>query len=313
MKNQYINRLQEGDRVHDYFLAVRKDLRSRQDGAKFLGLAFKDKTGEIGGVAWNNAAELAKLFKQGDVVSVRGTVGSYQGKLQLRVEQITPLCETDYCADDLERTQDNTEDVIGTFTEILGSVGNPHCRALIESFLSDPVFWDQFTRASAGKKWHHEYAGGLVHHCYEMARLAQTMCSLFSDLDYDVLVTSVFLHDIGKLQEMNHAMMVEYTNAGKLLGHLQLGCDMVQRKMAAIPDFPERLRLEILHCILSHHGELVNGSPVTPRTLEAIVLHHIDNLDAQAAAFSRIIRETRERGQEWSDYLPLIDRVIWAK
>ena len=88
---------------------------------------------------------------------------------------------------------------------------------------------------------------------------------------------------------------------------------MVRRKMDAIPDFPEKLRLELLHCILSHHGELQNGSPVTPKTIEAIVLHHIDNLDAQTAAFSRIIQETKGRGQEWSEYLTLIDRVIWAK
>ena len=146
-----------------------------------------------------------------------------------------------------------------------------------------------------------------------MARLAETTCELYPEIDRDLLLAGVLLHDIGKISEMSHELFVDYTNAGKLLGHLQIGADMAQEKMSAIDGFPEELRLQLLHFILSHHGELENGSPVLPKTIEAIVLHHIDNLDAQAAAFSRVIRETREKGQEWSDYLPLISRVIWTK
>jgi len=132
-------------------------------------------------------------------------------------------------------------------------------------------------------------------------------------VDRDILLCGIFLHDIGKLDEMSHDLFVDYTTPGKLLGHLHIGCRMAEEKMAEAGDFPEALRMRLLHCILSHHGELVNGSPVTPRTLEAVVLHHLDNLDAQTTAFARIIRETREKGQEWSEYIPLIDRVIWAK
>lgn len=313
MKNQYVNALQDGDYVSDYFVAVRKDLRPKQNGGKFLGMVFKDKTGEIGGVLWNNAAEIARLFEVGDVVNVRGKVSTYQNRLQIQVDQVLPLRETDYSIEDLVSSAQNTRDDWKSLKTILETIQNPWLQQLLQRFLGDADFINNFTAAAAAKKWHHEYRGGLVRHCLEMSRLAQTMCELYPDLDRDLLLMGVLLHDVGKLAEMSNDLFVDYTTAGKLLGHLQIGCEMVQEKVKTIDGFPEKLRLQILHCIVSHHGELQNGSPVVPKTLEAIVLHHIDNLDAQAAAFTRIIDEARANGQEWSDFLPLIDRVIWTK
>ncbi|MBI2431314.1 MAG: HD domain-containing protein [Candidatus Hydrogenedentes bacterium] len=313
MKNQFVSSLQEGDFVNDYFVAVRKDLRFRQTGGPFLGMVFKDRTGDMGGIMWNNAADVAKLFELGDVVNVRGRVSTYQNRLQIQVEQVLPLRETEYRLEDLILTASDPKEDLARLRALLDTVKNTWLQQLLQLFWQDTAFMQQFIAAVAAKKWHHEYRGGLARHCYEMARLAETMCELYPELDRDVLLTSVFLHDLGKLQEMTHDLAVDYTNEGKLLGHLQIGCDLAQVKMCQIPNFPNNLRLELLHCILSHHGELLNGSPVVPKTLEAIVLHHIDNLDAQAAAFSRIIRETREKKQEWSEFLPLIDRVIWTK
>lgn len=313
MKNQYVRNLQEGDFINDYFIAVRKDLRDRQTGGKFLGMVFKDRTGEIGGILWNNAVEVAKLFDVGDVVNVRGRVNTYQNRLQVQIEQVLPLREGDFNTEDLVFTPENTQQDVKQFRAIMDSVQNPWLRKLLDRFWTDATFLNNFCTAAAAKKWHHEYRGGLIRHCYEMARLAETMCELYPEIDRDMLLTAIFLHDAGKLYEMSHELYVDYTDAGKLIGHLQIGCDMVQDRIREIENFPEKLRLQLLHCILSHHGELQNGSPMVPKTIEAIVLHHIDNLDAQTAAFSRIIQETREKGQEWSEYLPLIDRVVWTK
>lgn len=312
MKKQYISMLQEGERVNDYFLATRKDLRSKSNGEKFLGSSLKDKTGEIGAVMWSKAVEAAATFLVGDVVLVRGVVGSHQGRLQIRMEQIMPLREEDYCMDDLLYAPENMGAVQEAFGKILDSITDPHCNALVNSFWKDESFRNRFQKAAAGKKWHHEFQGGLLHHCYEMSCLAETMSRILPELKRDLLITVVFLHDIGKLKEMDHGAAVDYTTEGKLLGHIYMGCEMVQQKMSALPGFPERLKMEILHCILAHHGALESGSPVTPRSLEALVLHHIDDLNAQSAAFARIIRETRGKAQEWSDYLPIIERAIWA-
>lgn len=313
MKNQFVNKLQDGDYVNDYFVATRKDLRPKQSGGKFLGMVFQDRTGDIGGVMWTNAMEVARLFEVGDAVNVRGKVSTYQGRLQIQVEQVLPLRSEDFSVEDLVSTSGNANDDWAKLKGILEDITDPWLSKLNTLFFEDTEFIARLSQAAAGKKWHHEYRGGLVRHCYEMARIALTMCELYPEIDKDMLLTGVFLHDIGKLEEMTHGLAVDYTNAGKLIGHLQLGADIAQEKMRQIPNFPEKHRIQLLHMILSHHGEFVNGAPVLPKTLEGIVLHHIDNLDAQAAAVTRIVRETRDKQQEWSDFLPLIDRVIWTK
>lgn len=313
MKRQFVDTLQEGDVVNDYFVATRKDLREQQKGGKFLGMVFKDRSGEIGGILWNNAASVAKLFEVGDVVNVRGTIVSYQDRLQVRVDQVLPMRKEEYSATDLVYEPEDTGKVADKFRAILGGIQNEWLKRLVDSILDDAVLMKRFTEAAAGKKWHHAYRGGLVQHCYEMAKLALTVGELFPNLDKDVLLTGILVHDIGKLDEMTQDLFVDYTTVGKLLGHLTIGADLVQRRIDAIPDFPESLRIQVLHCVLSHHGTLENGSPVLPKTLEALVLYHLDNLDAQADAFTRIAQETRDKGQAWSEFIPLIDRQVWTK
>ena len=267
MKRQYVNALQEGDHVNDYFVASRKDLRVKQDGGKFLGMVFKDRTGEIGGVMWNSAADTAKLFEPGDVVTVRGLVSAYQGRLQVRVDTVLPMRPGEFSMEDLVNTPGNIKESLEGLMALLDTVENPFLAKLLAAFRGDAELMGQFASAAAAKKWHHEYAGGLARHCYEMARLAVTLCEIFPELDRDVLLCAIFLHDIGKLDEMSHELFVDYTTPGKLLGHLHIGCEMTQARIAGIEGFPDKLRMQLLHCILSHHGELVNGSPVTPRTL----------------------------------------------
>lgn len=313
MKTHFVNTLQEGDLISDVFIATRNDLRTKQDGGKFLGMVFKDRTGEIGGIMWNNAAEVSRQFAVGDVVSVKAKVNSYQGRLQLQVEQVLPLKDGEFDVADLVFTPESTADDLGGLRAVLDTVENKWIKQLLDAFWSDAEFVARFSSAAAAKRWHHEYRGGLARHTFEMCRIGETMCELYPELDRDVLMAGIFLHDIGKLDEMSHDLVVDYTTPGRLLGHVQMGADLAAEKIRGIEGFPENLRLQILHCILSHHGELQFGSPIVPKTLEAIVLHHIDNLDAQAAAYARISRETREKNQNWSDYMPLIERMIWTK
>lgn len=313
MKKQFVNLLEEGDVVNDYYLAVRKDLRDTQSGGKFLGMVFRDKTGEIGAVLWNNAETIASHFDLGDVVNVRGTVNSYQNRLQVRVDQVLPLKQNEYDPDDLVYTPEDSKHASEEFIKQLKTVENPWLRKLVDAFIEDTAFMEGFSLAAAGKKWHHAFPGGLMRHCYEMGRIAQTVCELFPQIDRDLLLAGVLLHDIGKLHELSQGIYVDYTTEGKLVGHLQIGCNMANRKMDAIEGFPENLRMEIQHLILSHHSELDLGSPVVPKTLEAIALAHIDNLDAQTDAFRRVIEETTGKRQEWSEYIALISRQIWTK
>lgn len=313
MKRQFVETLQEGDRINDYFIAIRKDLRDQRNGGKFLGMVFKDKSGEIGGILWNDAASVSKLFELGDVVNVKGSVTSYQGRLQIRVDQVLPLRDGEYDLSDLSYVPEALDQTVAEFVAILRTVKNEWLAKLVDSFLSDEGFMKDFAEAAAGKKWHHAYTGGLAQHCLELARLGEALCEVFPQVDRDMLLTGVLVHDVGKIAEMSHGIYVDYTTPGKLLGHLVIGADMVQERIRAIEGFPETLRLQVLHCILSHHGELVNGSPVVPKTVEAMALHHLDNLGAQLDAFSRIVDEAKVRGQDWSEYIGLIERPIWTK
>lgn len=313
MKTQFVETLQEGDVVNEHFVAVHKDLRSQPNGGKFLGMVFKDRTGEIGGILWHNAVAIAQMFSVGDVVNVRGTVSTYQDHLQVRVEQVLPLKAGEYDLADLVWAPTDAEEYAAKLRAVLQTVENEWLRKLIDAFCTDEEFMARFTKAAAGKKWHHAYPGGLIRHCYEVARIAERVCELFPNLDRDVLLTAVFLHDVGKVEEMRHDLMVDYTTPGKLLGHLALGAEMIRQRMDGIQGFPESLRLELLHCVLAHHGELANGSPVLPKTLEAVVLYHCDNLDAQADAVTRVVDEAGRAHREWSEYIPLIQRQIWTK
>ncbi|MFP4499658.1 MAG: 3'-5' exoribonuclease YhaM family protein [Candidatus Hydrogenedentota bacterium] len=313
MKSQYVNTLQEGDAVNDYFVVARKDLRPTQRGSTFLGMVFKDRTGDIGGVLWKNADSVARLFELGDVVNVRGKVQTYQGNLQVQVQEVCTLKTGEYDRTDLVFTPESAKQDIAKLRTVLDGAENTWLKQLNTAFLDDPVFLAEFENAAAAKRWHHAYSGGLVRHCVEMMRIAETVAELFPELDRDLLMTAIFLHDVGKLTEMTQSLFIDYTTPGKLIGHIQIGVDMVHERIRQIPGFPEPLRLQLIHCILSHHGEYANGAPVLPKTIEAIMLHHIDNLDAQASAFNRIIAEARERGQTWSDYMPLIQRVVYTK
>ena len=313
MKQQFVNTLQEGDVVNDNFVAVRKDLRDQQRGGKFLGMVFKDKTGEIGGILWSNAEAIAKLFEPGDVVNVRGSVATYQERLQIRVDQVAPLRESDYDPVDYVFTPENADEAWTAFCVLMSGIQNEFLRRLIDGFIADEAFATKFRRAAAGKKWHHAYRGGLLKHCIEMAEMVNGVCSVYPTLDRDLMLAAVFVHDIGKIEELSDDLFIEYTTIGKLLGHLNLGAVMVEKAIAAVPDFPEDLRLHLLHCVLSHHGTLENGSPVVPKTPEAFAFHQIDNLGAQMDAMLRIVEETKDKRGSWSDYIPLIDRQLWTK
>lgn len=313
MKKQFVNVLQEGDVVNDYYVAVRKDLRNTQSGGKFLGMVFRDRTGEIGGVMWNNAETVANRFELGDVVNVRGTVNSYQNRLQVRVDQVLPLKDNEYDPADLMFVPDSAGEGVRNLIAALQTVENTWLKQLLDAFVNDAAFMEKFSNAAAGKKWHHAYPGGLAQHCYEMAQIAETMCGLFPAINRDLLLTGIFVHDIGKTVELSQGIYIDYTTPGKLVGHLSLGLEMANEKMRGIADFPEDLRTQVQHLILSHHATQDQGSPVVPKTLEAIVLALIDDLDAQTDAFNRVIEETRDKKQNWSEYIAMIQRQIWAR
>src|SRR5919109_1284264 len=188
-------------------------------------------------------------------------------------------------------------------------VENPHLRALADCFLLDEEFTQAFCRAPAGVRNHHAYLGGLLEHVVTLLDAAERILPLYPELDRDLLLAGVFLHDVGKVRELSYQKVFAYSDEGQLIGHLVIGVEMLNEKAARVPDltgepFPTELLLRLKHMILSHHGALEFGSPKLPMTPEAIALHHLDNLDAKVHTFVRDIEEDKGANTAWTPFSP---------
>ncbi len=188
---------------------------------------------------------------------------------------------------------------------------NPFLKELMLSFLDDPEFMRLFTAAPAAKNYHHPYIGGLLEHTVSTVRICRLLHELYPELDRDLLVAAAMLHDIGKIHELSYERAIDYTDEGRFLGHLLLSDQILRERIAQVPDFPPELALRLRHAVLSHHGELEWGSPKRPKTLEAIVLHHVDNLDAKVNSFREIAERHLESDSDWTDMKNLFNRPLY--
>jgi 3'-5' exoribonuclease len=311
MKKQWINELAAPGTVSGQFAVAAKTLRDFARG-RFLSMTLADRTGSIAAVLWDDAESIDRSLKPGDIVKIDGSVQEYRDSLQVKIERIGFVDKGTVDLGDYRESLENAEAVEGRLTAVLATIANPHLRKLVDLFLEDAEFMARFRTAAAAKKWHHGFFGGLLLHTTELVELAAAVTPLFPKADRDLVVTGAFLHDIGKIHELEGELAVDYSTAGRLIGHIVIGNQMALDRIRRIEGFPAGLALHLQHLVLSHQGELAFASPVVPKSLEAILLHHMDDLNAQANAFMRIIGDTRKREAEWSDYQNIIERQIWA-
>jgi 3'-5' exoribonuclease len=158
---------------------------------------------------------------------------------------------------------------------------DPHLQALLQAFLSDPEIAAALRQAPAAKGMHHAWIGGLLEHVLSLLGICDLAARHYPTVNRDLLLTGVILHDIGKLRELCWGTSFDYTLEGQLLGHITIGLGMIEKKIAALPDFPPAKRILVEHLVLSHHGKYEFGSPKLPMTPEAILLHYLDDLDAK--------------------------------
>jgi 3'-5' exoribonuclease len=177
---------------------------------------------------------------------------------------------------------------------IVGQMANPHLKALLESMLDDEDIARRYRLAPAAKQIHHAFLGGLIEHVLSLCKLARLTAGHYPNVDYDLLLTGVVLHDIGKIYELNYERGFSYSNEGQLLGHIHIGIRMMGEKLRGIPDFPPRLRILVEHMILSHHGELEYGSPKVPLFPEALLLHYLDDMDSKMECMRALIENDRQ-------------------
>jgi 3'-5' exoribonuclease len=274
--------LSVGDDVHEVFRVERVERRMGKKGA-FLRVSLVDRTGGLTAMVWDEVETLVAALVEGEYARVRGAVETWNGELQLKVVEAERWNESVDLADFLPRGPVPGESSMAGIRELAASIRDPWISRLLLSFLDDEALVRAFAAAPAAKVNHHAYVGGLAEHTLSVMRLCAAAADHYGDLDGDLLIAGAFLHDVGKTAEIAIEPGFPYTEEGTLLGHIPLGYAMVRERIAGIPGFPREMATDLGHLVLSHQGELEWGSPVQPRTAEALVLHFLDNLDSKVA------------------------------
>jgi len=274
--------LSVGDVVEELFCVERVERRTGRGGA-FLRVSLVDRTGSVTAMVWDDVETILAALIEGGYARVRGDVETFRGDLQLRVAGAERWNEGVDPADFLRRGPVPGEVSLAGIRELAASIADPWISRLLRSFLGDVELAAAFAAAPAAKVNHHAYVGGLAEHTLSVMRLCTAAADHYGDLDRDLLIAGAFLHDIGKTVEIAVEPGFPYTEEGTLLGHIPIGHAMVRERIARIDGFPRGIAVDLGHLVLSHQGELEWGSPVQPRTAEALVLHFVDNLDSKVA------------------------------
>ncbi len=316
---QWIGELGESDRVDEVYLVWRKNKLMARNGRAYLALQVGDRTGRMEARAWERADQLDERLSVNGLIRVRGQVVRYQDHLQLKVDDLLPVPDgpqdgqMDKMADFLPSSSRSIEKMWAELLSLVEGLSDPHLKGLLMDFLGDEELTQRFRSAPAAKTIHHAWRGGLLEHTLSVCGLADAMCRHYQGvlpglLDRDMVLAGAILHDMGKMWEMDPTTF-EYTDEGRLLGHMSLMLVQLDRKIRARNDFPKALALHLEHLLLSHHGELEFGSPKRPKTPEAWVLHYADILDGRMMWMSSLF-EDMEPGQ-WSSFQRLYDRYFW--
>jgi 3'-5' exoribonuclease len=304
--------IKTGDKISEVFLAAEKNLAYSQKGAPYLNLRLRDRTGELDGKVWENALAWDKVFKKGDLIRIQARALSFKNAIQLSIIELRKVEDGEVeLADYFPVARGDLDQMFAGILDFVRQVKTPCLAALLQAFFGDEAIAALFRRAPAAKGFHHVYIGGLLEHTLSVVRLLEKAAGHYAGINRDLLLAGGLLHDIGKIYEFSYERIVEYSDPGRLIGHIVMGVEMVDRKIAAIPDFPEQTAMELRHLILSHHGVLEYGSPKRPKTLEALIVHYMDDMDAKVNAFQETIREARAEESDWTPYHRLFDRYIY--
>ncbi len=308
-KNKFVSQITAGEAIQDLFLLAEKNLAQKRDGNSFLTITLADRTGQIRGVVWDHLEKAAA--KVGDFVQVQAAANEYRGTLQLVVKSLTtvPVLEVNP-ADFLPVTSRDVEQMFTRLRSLTDSIASPFLKALMNAFWGDVEFVRLFKRAPAAKKMHHAYLGGLLEHTLSMALLVDKIASHYSGVDRDLLLVGAVLHDVGKLREFTYDHVIDYTDEGRLLSHIVIGVEMVDAKARTIEGFPPGLIAMVKHMIVSHHGVREFGSPEPPKTIEAVLLNHIDEIDARVNAI-REFMATEDPEATWTSFHRLMERQFF--
>jgi len=314
-KGILIKEISEGATIEGLFLVKSMSRAETRTGTPYLMLTVMDASGEMAGRVWEDADRWFPACPAGGIVRLTGQAQSFKGTLQLKINGLASIpTEQVDLALFLPATPGDINAMAAELRRLAKSVDNPFLRELLSAFFQNKKFFDKFKKAPAAKGMHHAYIGGLLEHTLAVARLVDVICPLYPTVDRSLLMTGAMLHDIGKVEEFSFATPpFDYSNAGRLMGHLVLGVEMVQQRIDSVLHFPADLAMRLKHLILSHHGRQEFGSPTVPMMLEAFVLNFLDDLDSKVNYINRLSDQAQAEGYQWTDYQRPMERFLFVQ
>lgn len=314
MKSPYVSELTPNTDVSAVFLVEYKEVRQKRSGEPYLILTLCDKTGDLEAKMWDNAAAVADAFERNDFIRVRGQVQIFQNKPQFTIHRLQRIADHEVeIADFLPSSKRDGHEMFTELHGVVASLSNQYLKALLAAFFVDKEIAKAYRTAPAAKSVHHAYIGGLIEHVLSMCKLARMTAAHYEDIDVDLLLTGVILHDIGKIYELSYERTFGYSTEGQLLGHIQIAMRMLGEKIRAVTGFPPKLRMLLEHMILSHHGALEFGSPRVPLFPEAMLLHQLDNMDAKMNTLKTAVDGCSRVEGEWTGYVNSLERSLLKK
>ena len=302
---------QENKVITSTFVVVSKQIKPKKSGEPYIALTLGDRTGQLEAKMWDNVDDVLDAFEQDDFLKVKGLINKYKNRFQLTIHKLRRLAdaEIDY-SDYLPKTTKNIDALWQELVDFVATFQNPHLKALLQAFVSDPQIAYAYRNAPAAKTLHHAYIGGLLDHVVSLIRSCDLICRNYPNVNRDLVLAGAFLHDIGKIDELTFSRSFSYTTRGQLLGHMVIELEMLQAKLALVPEFPVELKTLLEHLIISHHGQYEFGSPKLPMFPEALLLHYMDDLDSKIESMRAQFERESENDSPWTSYNPSLGRPL---
>lgn len=314
MARKLIQDYKPGEPIDEVFLLSKRELKSTKTGAYYLALTLCDRSGGVECRMWDASPQLYEAVHEDSFVRVKGKAETYNGQLQFSIRAISVADTANLdLADFLPQSERPPKEMMAELKGILDQIEDKDYRRLCDAFLGDKPFVTAFCMAPAATRNHHAYLGGLLDHTLNIAKVALAILPHFPILRKDLLLTAVFLHDVGKTQELRYDRTFIYSDAGELLGHVVLGAMIVGERADALDGFPREKRDLLTHCILSHHGQYEFGAPKLPMTPEAMTVHYLDNIDAKLKAFDTIVQKDVQSKSNWTEYIHQFQRRLFKR
>ena len=312
LKQPDLSNLSKNDHI-DQFLLLRKiETKNTKQNKPYLFLELGDSSATLNANIWDRFENYLTSLKVGEIVKVVGNIEDYQGNLQIKITSLTKTDISDNISpiDFLPKSKKDKDQMVSEFIHRIKEIQNLYLKKLLENIFDEKGL-ENFSLAPAGKTWHHAYLYGLIEHTLEIIKICELICDIHPEINRDLLITGAMMHDFGKTIELNYDNSFEYTDKGKLLGHIVISAMRLNEEINKIPHFPEDLRNCLIHLVLSHQGKLEFATPVVPKTLEAIALYQADELSAKVNAYKNAISKNLNSESGWTKFIPLASTELY--